>query len=63
MMGRRRAVVRGVRDLVGVLALVLVVPVVVAMEAVRHVAGRARRRVVAEEVPQQPPESVHRNGL
>jgi hypothetical protein len=63
----RRAVVGGVRHLlVGLparLVLVLVVAMVAAMEAVRHVSLGARRRVVAEEVAQQPPEPVHRNGL
>jgi hypothetical protein len=59
----RGAVVRCVGDLVGVPALVLLVPVVVAMEAVRHVAGRARRRVVAEEVAKEPQEEIHRKGL
>jgi hypothetical protein len=63
MVRGRGAVVRGVGHLVVLLALVLVVPVVVAMEAVRHVAGRSRRGVLAEEVAQQPPEAVHRKGL
>jgi NAD(P)H-hydrate repair Nnr-like enzyme with NAD(P)H-hydrate dehydratase domain len=40
-----------------------VLAVVAAVQAVRHVAGRARRRVVAEEVVEDPPEPVHRNGL
>jgi hypothetical protein len=63
MVRGRGAVVRGVGHLVVVLAVVLVVPVVVAMEAVRHVAGRARRRILAEEVAQETPEAVHRKGL
>jgi hypothetical protein len=64
MVGRGRgAVVGGVGDLVVVLALVLVMPVVVLVEAVRHVAGRARRRVLAEEVAHEAPEAVHRKGL
>jgi hypothetical protein len=65
--GRRRAVVGGVRHLlVGLpprLVVVLAVPVVAAVEPVRDVSLGARRRVVAEEVPQQPPEPVHRKGL
>ena len=60
---RRRAVVGGVGDLVVVLAFPLVVAVMVAMEAVRHVAGGARRRVIAEEVSKDPQEAVHRKGL
>jgi hypothetical protein len=63
----RRAVVGGVRHLlVGLparLVLVLVVAVVAAMEPVRDVPLRTRRRVVAEEAAQQPPEPVHRKGL
>jgi hypothetical protein len=49
----------------GVVPRFVVVPVtvVVAMEAVRHVAGRARRRRLAEQVLEQPPEPVHRKGL
>jgi hypothetical protein len=63
MVRRRGAVVGGVGDLVVGVAFVVVALVVVAMEAVRHVAGRARRRILAEEVAQEPPEAVHRNGL
>jgi hypothetical protein len=58
-----RPVVRGIADGVVGLLFVSVVPVVAAMEAVRDVAGRARGRVVAEQVPQQPPQPVHRKGL
>jgi hypothetical protein len=64
---RRRTVVGGVRHLLvglpAALLVVLVAPVVAAMEPVRDVPLGARRRVVAEEVPQQPPEPVHRKGL
>jgi hypothetical protein len=63
MVRGRGAVVGCVGDLVVVPGLVLVTPVVVAMEAVRHVARRARRRVIAEEVTKEPPEAVHRKGL
>ena len=59
----RRAVVRGVPDLVVVPLIVPAVPVVTPVEAVGHVPGRARRRIVAEEVTQEPPEAVHRKGL
>jgi hypothetical protein len=65
--GRRRTVVGGVRHLlVGLparLVLVLAVSVVAAMQPVRHVPLGARRRVVAEQMPQQAPEPVHRKGL
>jgi hypothetical protein len=63
MVRGRGAVVSGVGHLGVVLAVVLVVSVVVTMEPVRHVAGRARRRVLAEEVAQESPEAVHRKGL
>jgi len=62
-LGRGRTVVRGVRQQVVGLVAVLMVAVVAAMEPVRHVAGRAGRRVFAEEVTEQPPEPVHRKGL
>jgi len=62
-LGRGRTVVGGVREQVVGLLTVLGVPVVATMEPVRHVAGRAGRRVFAEEVTEQPPEPVHRKGL
>ena len=62
---RGRPIVGGVSHRVVRILTVLVVvaKVMSAVEAVRHVAGRARRRVVAEQVPEQAPEPVHRKGL
>jgi len=56
-------VVRGVAERVVRLLGVSVVAVMAAMEAVRDVAGRTRGRVIAEQLPQEPPEPVHRKGL
>jgi hypothetical protein len=63
--GRRRAVVGGVGQVAGLVLLLVVpaLPEVATVEPVRDVAARAGRRVVAEEVAEQAPEAVHRNGL
>jgi hypothetical protein len=62
------AVVGRVRDLViglapGLLGPVVTVPPMPQVVVVRRVTLGARRRIVAEEVAQQPPQPVHRNGL
>jgi hypothetical protein len=67
-MDRPGAVVRRVRDLVvglpsGLLGPVVTVPPAPQVVVMRRVTLWSRRRIVAEEVAQQPPQPVHRNGL
>lgn len=60
---RRRPVVGQVVRLVLVAVMTVVrlaLLVMTAMQAVRYVAGRSRRRRVAEEVMEQPQQPVHR---
>jgi hypothetical protein len=51
--------------IIGHLVGFVVVPVTVmpAVEAIRHVAGRPRRRRLPEKVDEEPPDPVHRKGL